>query len=187
MEVLFTFLDSLYSTDEENVGLAFGLNKEQYELTQDELYTKHGLNEGAYEVIETDEGIKYKYVDLLAEDTFLRNAAIMNRLNRLNFPSKVYSTNNWVTQNATEYWVKYVNTGFFKGSYNSQRTADENKTYSKIQNNVEEFMAKNIPKFIMGIDDPFSDEQWEAYTNAIGKYKPETNVDIMQGIYDRLN
>ena len=187
LEVLFTFLDSLYSTEDENVGLSFGLNKEQYDLTQNELYTKYGLTEGAYEIVETDEGMKYKYVDLLAEDTFIRNALIMNRLNRLNFPSKTFSTNNWVTKAATESWVKYVSTGFFKTSFHSQRTAEETKTYSKIQNNVEEFMSKNIPKFIMDLDDPFSDEQWEAYVNAIGKYKPETNVEIMQGIYDRLN
>lgn len=187
LEVLFTYLDFLFSTEDENVGLAYGLNKDQYDISQDEFYTKYGLNEGAYEIVETDDGAKYKFVYLLAEDTFLRNAAIMNRLGRLNFPSKTYSTNNWVTQAATDIWVKYLNTGFFKTSFNSQRSAEETKTYSKIQNNVEEFMSKNIPKFIMDLDDPFSDEQWEAYVNAVGKYKPETNVEIMQGIYDRLN
>ncbi len=84
-------------------------------------------------------------------------------------------------------WTYFINTGFFKGSFNSQRTPQENSTYSKVLSNVREFMQKNIPNFINGMHDPGNDEEWNAYCDAIAKYKPETNTQIMQGIYDRLN
>ena len=185
-EALFDMLDYLYS--EEGATLtAFGLSKEQFEATQDEAYIKYGLTEGAYTVEQTEDGEKYKFVDELALDTNLQKAMRGDRLISLQNNSKKYPVGSSVILHAKEEWQVYVSTGFFQGSFNSQRTTEQNKTYSKTVTNVREFMSKNIPNFINGNKDPYNDDDWAAYVNAVNKYNPQQNVDIMQNIYDSLN
>lgn len=182
---MFSLLDYMYG-DEGGVLNAFGLIKEQYELTNDEFYTKFGLTEGAYTVVETDSGTQYKLIDTLAAATFLNNASKGNRFIGVWSDSKTYPTENSIVQNAKAEWTVYTGTGAFKSSFNFQRSAEDNKKYTKTLNNVREFMSKNIPSFITGEKDPFSDDDWNAYVNTVEKYGPNTNIEIMQKVYDSL-
>ncbi len=185
LEALFSMLDYMYG-EEGGVLNAFGLSKEQYEQTNDEFYTKFGLTEGAYTVVETDGVKQYKLVEALASDTFLNNASKGNRFVGVWLDSRAYPTENSIVQHAKSEWTVYTSTGAFKGSFNSQRSAEDNNKYTKTLGNVREFMSKNIPGFINGGKDPFSDDDWNAYVNAVNKYGPHNNVDIMQKVYDSL-
>ena len=81
LEALFRLFDYMYS-EEGSLLRTYGLNKEQYNLTQDEFYTRIGLTDGAYQVVETDEGLQYDVVPELKVDTNLQSAT--NRITSYN-------------------------------------------------------------------------------------------------------
>jgi len=47
-------------------------------------------------------------------------------------------------------------------------------------------MTKNVPSFIKGTKDPFSDADWNAYVNALNKYGPDKVTVMLQALADKL-
>jgi len=186
LEALFRLFDYMYS-EEGSLLRTYGLNKEQYNLTQDEFYTRIGLTDGAYQVVETDEGLQYDVVPELKVDTNLQSATNGGRLIGLQVNSKSYKPYNDIIQHIKDEWVIYPNTGIFSQSFNSQLTADETSVYAKTRNNINEFLTKNVPNFINGNLDIYDDDEWNAFVNAINKYAPDEVTQIFQDIYDSLS
>ncbi len=186
---LLAMLDYMYS-DEGSLMGTMGLNKAQYEATQNELYTRLGLTEGAYIRVPEDQarGTRvYRWVEsILFDGGTLQSACKPNRfffLDRasLNLPG---GTEAFISN--LEQWIWYENKGGITGAITNQITPDEQKDISKIQNNINEFMAKSVPPFIKGEKDPFDDEDWANYVKAINKYSPDDMTEIYQQKLDNL-
>ncbi len=186
---LLTLLDYMYSEEGALLG-GLGLNQEQYEETQNELYTRFGLTEGAYERVPEDEarGSKiYAVVDIVANDGgTLMSACHSNRFFFLDPQSLILTRGTESKLNSLDQWIWYEDKGSIKGGILNQITPDEQKDISKIQNNINEFMAKSVPPFIKGEKDPFDDEDWANYVKAINKYSPDDMTEIYQQKLDNL-
>ncbi|MDF1515187.1 MAG: hypothetical protein P1S60_15365, partial [Anaerolineae bacterium] len=76
--------------------------------------------------------------------------------------------------------------GWLPGSFTGQLSAEDSKTLSKVNANISEFMAKYVPGFIQGLKDPYNDEDWNAFVNALNKYGPDTVTVMFQELADQL-
>ena len=183
LPTLFTMLDYLYS-DEGSLLRTYGLNKEQYEETQNELYTEYGLTEGAYH--QNEDG-KYVRDDvILADGGTLMSAITGERILGLTRKADEVSGNPVILQHNIDQWTKYKNTGAFHGSFESQLSIEDTKAVGKINTNVGEFLTQSIPSFIQGKKDPSNDDDWNAYLKAISKYTPDSVTQKYQALYDFL-
>ncbi len=179
LEALFTMLD--YRFSEEGALLStLGLNKAQYEETQNTLYAKEGLTEGAYHTVELAGENKYGFVKSIKDNgSTLVNAVRSVRIAGLTIYSKTLP-------DYSPEWVTYPATGRISDSLEEQLSAEDVKVISKIESNVRDFMSKNIPDFIKGTKNPFDDASWEAFQKALAKYKPATATEIYQKLLDSL-
>ena len=192
MVALCSFIDSLY--DEKNILVNnYGLNKEEYETTKNELYTRSGLTEGSYTITTDSEGNNIiKHVDKLNADLDLRHACIINRISiglkgwtdEYQFVEPSW-TDTW--RHALAEWNAYTNTGMIFPSFISQLSAEDGSVQSKIETNVSEFASKNVPSFVQGTKDPSNEDDWNAYLKAINKYNPDKVTQIYQNLLDTLN
>jgi hypothetical protein len=186
LEILFTFLDYMYSK-EGAVIRTFGLSKEQYDVTHNAFMTENGFTEGAYKVVVDPDGVtRYQvYQDIL--DRGLENAVKPGRLFAMDLNS-LKSKSGYLKgyQSSLDRWTQYTNTGWLSGSFTGQLSADDSKTYTKVNTNVVEFLTKNVPSFIKGTKNPFSDEDWNAFVNALNKYGPDKVTVIFQELADRM-
>jgi len=186
LETLFTFLDYLYSREGAAVRF-FGLSKEQYELTQNEFMTGNGLTEGAYSLVVEDDGVTRYQVHQEIFDKGLENAVKAERFPGIDLYSvrgKAAFHPGYVANVAR--WTQYKNTGYLSGSFTGQLSAEDSKIQNKINTNISEFMTKNVPSFIKGTKDPFSDADWNAYVNALNKYGPDKVTVMLQALADKL-
>ena len=183
LPTLFTFLDFLYSK-EGSVMRTFGLNKEQYEESQDEFYTAQGLTEGAY--IQNEDGTIQNVDIVLKDGAGLASAAALNRVTGLSFfKDKREPYTEWKLHNM-KLWTMYEATGAFKNSFISQLSEEDATIKSKTETNCLEFCYKSVPAFIKGKQDPYNDDEWNAYLKALSKYGPDKVTQIYQTLYDSL-
>ncbi len=186
---LLTMLDYLYSEEGALLG-SLGLNQEQYEETQNELYTRYGLTEGAYYRVPEEDarGSKiYSWVETVNLDGGNLSSAIKaNHFIYLDVQTLVLPQGTQTLLNNFDQWIWYENTGAITGSILNQITPDEQKTISKTETNINEFMAKSVPPFIKGDKDPFNDEDWAAYVKALNKYSPDDVTEIYQQKLENL-
>ena len=187
LATLFSFLDSLYG-GENSLVCSLGLNKAQYEATKDDFYTRHGLTEGAYTTTESENDETYLLVEAVRFDTGnLINACRALRLNTFMYPnSKIPLQGSPTWLHNLDEWVAFESTGFLQPTFTSMLSPDDSKVYSKTNTQVNEFMAKNLPQFIRGEKDPYDDAAWNAFTNALGKYRPEKVTEIFQTLLSTL-
>ena len=183
MPTLFSFLDYLYSR-EGSIMRTVGLSKEQYEESKDEFYTENGLTEGAY--IEFEDGTIQSVDTILSNGAGLGSAASLNRVVGLGFNKDKVAPYTDVKRHNLDLWTMYEATGALKNSFISQLSEEEGKTKSKIETNTLEFCYKNVPGFIQGKQDPYSDDDWNAYIRALSKYGPDTVTQTYQKLYDSL-
>ena len=184
LPALLTFLDQMY-TEEYSYLKRIGLNEEQYNETKNEVYTKNGLTEGAYYWLETEDGKKWQYHEALIKDGgTLQNAVRAVRIFG-NMPGG-WAGRDPLVQDLINQWDIHKATGRLPQSFVSQLSAEDAKEFSKIETQVREFLSKNVPGFIQGDKDPFNDEDWNAFTNALSKYGPARNVEIYQNLLDQL-
>ena len=184
LKALFTWLDYLYGV-EGGMLRTFGFSKGQYEETQDTFYTREGLTEGAYYAIETDEGTKYDFVEKVNDGGTLVNAVRALRVVGLQMTDEQVFSNPYIDALMKE-WVYYDATGQIPMSFTGQLSPEDGKAYSKNYTNVVEFMNKNVPPFIQGAKDPFSDTDWDAFVSALGKYGPDSATQILQALLEQL-
>ena len=188
---LCSFLDYTYS-DEAMLLKSTGLSKQQYEATQNELYQRYELSEGAYTGTVNAEGIhEIEWVDKIKYGKGLENAAKGNRFFGLyGYPDGYIFVNKDEMpkyRNGMKEWSAYTNTGNFEASFKSQLTPKNAAEFSKTFINIREFLSKNVPAFIIGDKDPYDDASWESFKKAMNKYGPEKNTKIYQELLDQLN
>ena len=181
LSALFTMLDYLYS-DEGSILKTFGLSKEQYEVTQNEFYSKIGFTEGGYK--KNEDGTYLKFRDKLDN---VYTSANGTRLIGLERTALTDLGNEEVRQHNIDQWTKYKSTGTLGKSFENQLSIEDAATVSKINTNAYEFLTKNVPNFIRGSKDPYKDDDWNSYLKAISKYCPDTVTQIYQNLYDSLN
>jgi len=187
---LLSLIDYMYTQEGALLG-SLGLSKAQYEETQNELYQRYELTEGAYYQVPAEEvrGSKiYRWVDTIANDGGgLGGAVKANRFNYLDVFSLIITPGTPILLDNYDQWIWYENTGGITGAISNQVTTDEQKIISKTQTNLNEFMAKSVPSFIRGDKDPFNDADWEAYVRALNKYNPDKVTQIYQEKLENLN
>jgi len=185
LEALFTYIDFLY-TEEGGALKTFGLSKDQYEVTRDRFMTELGFTEGAYSKVVEDGKSRYKVHQNVFDSGWdgaiklLRSPGL--NLNSLRSASSYHK--NYVT--SLKRWTQYENTGWLYGSILGQLSEEDSKTYAKVFTQIYEFQTKNVPAFIKGAKDPFSDEDWNAFVNALNKYGPDRVTIILQSLVDKL-
>jgi len=183
---LLKLIDYAYST-EGALLCGLGLNKAQYEETKPELYTRLGLTEGAYYQIPEDQAVDgriYSVVDYLAKNDSMVGAVKANKYFGLTLKSKIKFAGSENFKRQLDQWVWYENKGGIGIAVENQLTSEEQKIVTKTGTTINEFMAKNVPSFIKGEKDPFSDADWQAYVKALNKYAPDKVTKIYQ---EKLN
>lgn len=191
LQLLLSFFDYFYS-EEGATFLTAGLNKEQYEKTKNETYTKNGLTNGAHSVIEVDGKIKYLLNPIVEED---KNGIFMAAKSRvipgLKLESRIqYSYPEIYLENRAQ-WTKYEATGFNGGMINSQLTPEENDAGGSVNIALENnFLYKNVYKFVKG-ESSLSDSSWNSFCASIANFrnKGKTLEDVrasLQSAYDRI-
>ena len=186
---LLTMFDYMY-TQEGSFLATFGLNKEQYEETQDEFYTKNGLTEGSYMPSSvTDDGKqRYSFVpQLLNEGGMLVDAVRCIRIVSLDSVTLKDEARTLSLRNNLNQWIWYPNTGLLNTTFTDLLSPEGEAEFSKNQTYIREFMSKGVPRFIKGTEDPYSDDDWNNYVKAISKYNPDANTKIYQDLLDSLN
>ncbi len=189
LKTILTMLDYLY-TEEGGTLLAFGLTKEEFEVTQDASYIKYGLTNGAVtRTVQADGSIRYDRDPSLIEDNNLASAMAAKRLT-CGYYSKgfVPALNRSYDASALRCmneWDHYLNTGYIDKSIRAQFTTDESATYAKVYSNVDTYMSQNIPKFITGSLD-VNGKDWDNYCKMLNKYSPNKITAIYQRVFDSM-
>ncbi len=186
LETLFTFLDFMYDPEGGAPIRSFGLSKEQYELAQSQFMTDNGVTEGAYTMaVEADGVTRYQINPTVME--IGDGAFRCDRLPGLNMEElRGTALYHPLWLEGIKRWTQYKNTGWLPGSFTGQLSEEDIETYYKINTNVAEFMTKNVPSLIKGTKDPYSDEDWNAFVNALNKYGPDKVTVMLQKLANAL-
>ena len=191
LPTVLAYIDSFY-TLEGGEMLAFGLTKEQFEESQEPVYIKYGLTEGAhYKEVAEDGSVQYVWANQkLIDDTTLATAVTCKRMNigyyGPGFGSSLNAGYKIHMRNAMAYWDFYLNTGYPDQTIRSQFSTDESNTYMKVHANVLDYMSVTIPKFISGASNFRDSAEWNAYTRMVKKYAPGKVTEIYQNLFDKL-
>lgn len=185
LATLFSYLDSFYAEDGALLK-SFGLNAEQissYESeTGDTFYTDNGLGDGTYTV---EDGIYVKSDVLVNDGGNLSAAAAFNKVPGLYLRKNVDLGLADSFQHSLDNWVKYPNTAFFQGSVTTNAmTPEDTSACAEVQTKVLEYMTTNAVDFIKGDKDISSDEEWDVWCKALGKYNYQKVNDIYQPYVD---
>lgn len=183
---LFTLLDYGFS-DEGAFIKTFGLNAEQYLITQNELMTREDLQNGSFETVVVDGVEKYKYVEKVNEDQKLRQAINGTRFFGLQtnlIREMGYTDTKAHSMTQIDY---YISTGYLRDSFIGQMTSEQLENYAKTQSNLMTFLSRSIPAFVNGEKNPYDDEDWNALVAAINKYKPNDVTSDLQDLLDKYN
>src|SRR5699024_9121131 len=88
-------------------------------------------------------------------------------------------------QHSLDNWGKYPNTAFFQGSVTTNAmTPEDTSACADVQTKVLEYMTTNAVDFIKGDKDISSDEEWDVWCKALGKYNYQKVNDIYQPYVD---
>lgn len=186
LETLFTFLDYLY-TEQGAVLRTFGLSKEQYEVTQNKFMTENGYTEGAYTKVVDEDGVERYLLNKQIQDAGHQSAVAVGRFPGLQAVSLgSHSTHIEGYNRNVARLVQYQDTGTLQNSFINLLADEDYATYNKINTNLTEFLTRNVSPFIKGDKDPFSDDDWNAFVNALNKYGPDKVTVMFQAIADSL-
>jgi len=189
VKVILSMLDYLF-TEEGGCLLAFGLTKEQNDELKDPTYAKYNLDNGAFSREKLPDGSTAYHRDAkLLDDNDLASAMAAKRV-AIGYYSKgfVPALNESYTVKALQAmaeWDYYYNTGYIDKALQSQFTAEEAATYSKVYANIDTYMSQNIPKFITGSLD-VNGTDWDNYVKMLNKYSPQKVTAIYQRIFDSV-
>lgn len=192
LTALFAMLDWQYSFDG-NLVHQFGLNAEQIAASGSDAYTRYGIDTAYTDTGTTDEqGRKVFHINtvLTLDNGTLWNAMRPNHLFGLGGDPEGYrfidTTKTEQYNEQLAYWAMYTNTGRFRSSFEDQLSPEDAASVTKINLNVRTYAAKNVPKFISGKLDPFSDTDWESFVKALNKYRIQKGTDIYQALLDSM-
>jgi len=184
---LCSLLDYMFS-EEGKILFQYGLSKEQYELTQNDFMTEYGFTNGAWEWIEESDGeMNIKMVDGVDPGSDLEGALKAGRFFGLGTREYEHSVYSATETHSREEWEVYTQTGNFLDSLIGQMSPDDAETYSKLFSQINSFLERNVPALINGEKDPYDDDDWNAFVNAINKYNPSTGTEILQELLERFS
>ena len=178
------FADFMFS--EEGTLLQSGLSKEQYEASQDEFYTRLGLTEGMYTIVEEDGREILKY-NMDTSDTAF-NAAILSRvqpvLQKVENVDRGYDR---YMKQATESWDYYENTASLSYGVMNAVNVEDAQTITKVRANYDQFLIRTVPFMIKGSGyDIWDDASWEQFLGDVNKYQAGTVTEIYQKAIDLM-
>lgn len=178
------FADFMFS--EEGMLLRGGLNKEQYESCQDEFYTRLGLTEGLYSVVEEDGRKIIKYNIDTADTAY--NAATLDRMQPvLQKVSDVDKGYDRYLKQAIGSWDYYKNTAALSDGVLNAVSVEDAKNITKIRANYDQFLARTIAPMIKGSGyDIWDDASWEQFINDVDKYQAGIVTEIYQKAIDLM-
>ena len=189
LKTILTMLDYLY-TEQGGTLLAFGLTKEEFEVTNDPNYIKYGLTNGAItRTVQADGSIRYDRDPILIEDNNLASAMAAKRLTcgyySKGFVPALNRSYDISSLRCMAEWDYYLNTGYIDKSLRAQFTTDESAQYAKIYSNVDTYMSQNIPKFITGSLN-VNGTDWDNYCKMLNKYSPKKVTAMYQRVFDEV-
>lgn len=182
LPTLFTALDYLYS-EEGALLKTYGFSDTQQAQLQNEWYNEWGLTEGAYSVVETEDGISHVRAEVLRNDSQdLTSACNLVRMNGLTDNSKIDYGYPEYMEHGLELWGMYDNSGLIGNEILSQLTPDEQNMASMLQTNINTYTAQAVPEFIIGERDIWDDAQWQQFCEDIYEFQPETYTAALQRV-----
>lgn len=182
LEALFLCLDYMYSDEGALVGY---FTAEQVAELNQPIFERYGLEGGTYDVVDTADGSMLRPVEAIRNEGGNLKLAIMGArgLSRDCNSLTLEGSERWEEFRAV--WITYPDTGNVTG-FIPLLPLEDAKAYSKIQTQTNEFLEKNVPGFINGSKDPFNDNDWNAFVNAVNKYNPDSVSEMIQSLIARL-
>ena len=179
---LLSMIDYLYTEEGAKLKTA-GLDKAQYEQTQDPFYTAQGLVNGAYELQEDG---RLLMDPLIAFDSgSLIGASRLDMFPGLALDSRVDMRYTPVFQSALDAWMQYPSYGYFRNDpLMTYLSSDETKKINNIETKIKDYMALHVPEFIKGVNDPSDDGAWNTWVKMMNKYGHQKFTDIVQPYLD---
>lgn len=196
LEKLFTMLDWLYS-EEGSIIKTYGLSLkelEEYDIDTSLLEEYDLLEEGCWWWADEDgnrveEGTPGAKVFVNSK---IKNATgdIAVATNSVYFFGLGYDARGLeydqdppVKSHAYQEWAVYNNNGTLTGSFTSQFTIDEGSDYNATQETIREYLGKEVPNLIKS---GVTDANWNAFLGALRTRKCDSNTELLQSLYDRL-
>ncbi len=191
LKLLLSFFDYFYS-EEGALLLTIGLNKEQYELTQNKTYAENGLVNGAYTVIEENGETKYLVDQAIVTSTRnLESAAKARVIPGLTYVTKrTYGYADSYIESRHQ-WTKYEATGFLGAMINGQLSPEASELGGDVYTPLEQnYLYKNVYKFVKG-ETPLDDASWATFCAGVMNFKNKgkTVNDLLQSyetLFDEL-
>lgn len=178
------FVDFMFS--EEGMLLRGGLNKEQYESSQDEFYTSLGMTEGLYSIVEEDGKNVVKYNIDTSSTAF--SAATLNRMQPvLQKVSDVDQGYDHYLKQAIESWDYYENSAALTEGVLNAVSVEDSKEITKIRANYDQFLGRSIAPMIKGSGyDIWDDVSWDQFVSDVNKYQGGKVTEIYQKAIDLM-
>ncbi len=187
--VLLTYLDSFFEPFSENsLARDLGLTKEQfdsireYQEEQDgqAVQERFGVENGTWYELDNDPNYKYSKVAALQDDQYLNNAMLGNRMFGLGIGNYIKTLSDDIYDTVINKWAYYDNSAYLPQYLQKLMNAEDAKTFTKIQNNLNAKVSTEIPKFIKGEYDIYGSD-WDTYCKTINKMGHEKAT----AIYDK--
>lgn len=183
LELLFRFFDYLYTDEGALVGY---FTAEQIAELNLPIYEKYGLQDGTFQIVDTANGPKIMPVDAILQEGGNLKIALTGKRGINRDPNSLTLETSVRVEEMREVWNTYASTGLLTQPFTAQLSIEDGKVYSKAFTAVDEFLKRHVPTFIKGTKDPFSDDDWNAFVNAINKYQPDKTTLILQNLLDTL-
>ncbi|MCI2069554.1 MAG: hypothetical protein LKJ88_08375 [Bacilli bacterium] len=197
LPALLRMFDYMYS-DEGVMLCSAGLSKEEEEETQDPLYIKNGLTNGAYHYVDstgadwvegTSTGKKLWTLDAkIAENDSLQGVVKNNRTigRRLGPYNGSYTNRPAVFTRSLAQWDYFTSNFYLFYGATGKLSGDAAVNYTKVNTQATDFLNKWCPKMITGEADINNDSTWNGYLAAINKYKITDATTALQTAYDNM-
>lgn len=181
---LCSFFDSFY-TIEGGLMRTIGLNAEQVEEIDNQIYKDNGLEDGAYTVQEDG---TYRRSDILTNDSgTLAGAVNCSRIPGITIVTSIDKGYADTFQASLDRWVQYKNTAGFMGTtVNKLMTNEDITTCNDIRTKILEYMEQKSPDFIKGVTDINNDDDWSTWCKMLEKYNYQKASDIYQPYADKI-
>lgn len=177
IERLLTVFDKMYSTEGAYLK-GFGMDKE-HGAADNAMYKKYGLTDGTYSLNEDSSLTLNPKLTNAGGDVKLADFTDI-RMPGLRYVTKQFMKP--VEIKADETWLKYGCDN--KLPMSLYLTDEEEKAYSGVQTQVEDYMNEMTLKFILGKEE-LSDAAWAKYKARLKSFGIENNIKIYQDMYDR--
>lgn len=182
IETICSFIDYFYG-EEGSVMYSLGLNKEQVDEIDCQLYRDWGLEDGAYTVGEDG---RYVRSDVIVNDSGnLKDASRLCKFPGLCQVSKINEGYAESYERSLDSWIQYKNEGFFQGSpVTTNMTNEDASMADSLRTKIIEYMSIHAVEFIKGEKEPTDDKAWADWCTMLSKYNYQKASDIYQPYLD---